>query len=134
MATFTDLQWALEQTPWKGGELPLLYRRGEQSKPTQLQLQEGWRQGTPLTYAWRPYKWELRLQDEIAPDFTIDEKDSHNARKAFEKAHPEKVEALIEAERERRAKSTKMQEKKAASPGPLFDTAEEPAAQGAAGQ
>lgn len=70
------------------------------------------------------YKWELRLQHEIAPDFTIDEQGSDDARKAFEEAHPEKVEELIEAERKRRAKNKKKQETEAKSPGPLFDSAD----------
>ena len=74
-------------------------------------------------HAGNAYKWELRLQDEIAPDFTIDEDDSDAARRTFEESHPEKVVALVEAERKRRAKNKKKkQQKEAASPGPLFDT------------
>jgi hypothetical protein len=80
------------------------------------------------------YKWELRLQDEIAPDFTIDEEGSDAARAAFEKEHPEKVDALVEAESKRREKNKKKQEKKADSPGPLFDAGSKPAGQGAAGR
>ncbi len=67
------------------------------------------------------YKWELRLQDEIASDFTIDEEGSDEARAAFEEKHPEKVEALVEAERKRREKNKKKQEKEAASPDLLSD-------------
>lgn len=78
------------------------------------------------------YKWELRLQDEIAPDFTIDEEGSDATRKAFEEAHPDKVEALVEAERKRREKKKKKQEKESGSPGPLFDAVEKRAAQGGA--
>ncbi len=69
------------------------------------------------------YKWELRLQDEIGPGFTIDEAGSDAARAAFEEAHPGKVEELIEAERRRREKNRKKQEKEAGSAGPLFDAA-----------
>ena len=67
------------------------------------------------------YKWELRLQDEIASDFTIDEEGSDVARTAFEKEFPEKVEELVEAERKRREKNIKKREKESASAGPLFD-------------
>ncbi len=80
------------------------------------------------------YKWELRVQDEIAPDFTIDEEGSDEARASFEKEQPEKVEALIEAERKRREKNKKKQAKEAASPGPLFDAGTEPAGQRAIGR
>ena len=69
------------------------------------------------------YKWELRLQNEIALDFTIDEESSDAARRALEETQPEKVEALVEAERKRRAKNKKKQQKEAVSPGPLFDAA-----------
>lgn len=78
------------------------------------------------------YQWELRLQDEITPDFTIDEQGSDAARQAFEEAHPEKVAALVEAERRRRAKNKKKQEKESGSPGPLFEAVEARAAQGGA--
>ena len=67
------------------------------------------------------YKWELRLQDEIASDFTIDEKGSDEARSAFEKEHPVKVEELVEAERKRRERNRKRRKKESASAGPLFD-------------
>ena len=85
-------------------------------------------------HAENAYKWELRLQDEIAPDFTINEDDSDAARRAFEEAQPEKVEALVEAERKRRAKNKKKQQKEAAGPGPLFDGGTGPAERGAAGR
>ena len=71
------------------------------------------------------YKWELRFQDEIAPDFTIDEVGSDEARRAFEKEYPEKVEELVEAERKRREKNRKKREKESASAGPLFDPSNE---------
>lgn len=71
------------------------------------------------------YKWELRLQDEIAPSFTIDEEGSDEARTAFEEEYPEKVEELVGAERKRREKNMKKQEKESASAGPLFDLSNE---------
>jgi hypothetical protein len=50
----------------------------------------------------KAFQWELRLQDEIRPDFTIDEVDSDAARKRFEAEHPEKVEELVTKEHQRR--------------------------------
>jgi hypothetical protein len=71
----------------------------------------------------KAYQWELRLQDEIGPDFKLDEpaRDAEQAytpawvqlssdayRAAFEAAHPDKVEALVAAEQKRREKKRKM--------------------------
>jgi hypothetical protein len=52
----------------------------------------------------KAYAWELRLQDEIRPDFTIDEPNSFQHRAAFLKAHPEEVEAAQTKEAQRRAR------------------------------
>jgi Eco57I restriction-modification methylase len=52
----------------------------------------------------KAYAWELRLQDEIRPDFTIDEPKSFEHRAAFLKAHPEEVEAAQTKEAQRRAR------------------------------
>jgi hypothetical protein len=53
----------------------------------------------------KAYEWELRLQDEIGPDFTIDEVNSDALRAQFTAEHPEKVKALIAAEYKRREKN-----------------------------
>lgn len=53
----------------------------------------------------RAYAWELRLQDEIRPDFAIDEAGSDDARAAFLAAFPEEAEAIREKERKRREKN-----------------------------
>jgi hypothetical protein len=55
----------------------------------------------------RAYEWELRLQDEIHPNFTIDEEgsdsaDSDKLRQAFFDAHPDKVEDIRADEYKRR--------------------------------
>ena len=53
----------------------------------------------------KAYQWELRLQDELRPDFTLDEQDkaaSDAARAAFEAAHPDLVEELVTKEHLRR--------------------------------
>lgn len=52
----------------------------------------------------RAYAWELRLQDEIKPDFTIDEADSDTCREAFLNAHPDKAGEIREKEMTRRTK------------------------------
>jgi hypothetical protein len=50
----------------------------------------------------RAYQWELRLQDEIRPDFTLDEPGSDAARAAFEAAEPKLVAELVAKEQQRR--------------------------------
>jgi hypothetical protein len=50
----------------------------------------------------KAYQWELRLQDELRPDFTLDEDGSDAARAAFEADHPDKVEELVTKEHQRR--------------------------------
>lgn len=50
----------------------------------------------------KAYQWELRLQDEVRPDFTIDEAGSDAARKAFKSQHADKVEELVTNEHQRR--------------------------------
>jgi hypothetical protein len=66
----------------------------------------------------KAYQWELRLQDEIRHDFTIDEPGSNAARKAFEAAHPDKVEELVSKEHQRRER------KRARSTGDETDDAD----------
>jgi hypothetical protein len=69
------------------------------------------------------YKWELRLQDEIGPDFKLDETGSDGYRAAFEQAHPDKVRELIAAEHKRRERKRKKEENNdtARGAGPLLD-------------
>ena len=55
----------------------------------------------------KAYQWELRLKDEIGPDFTINEQDSEALRAAFEKEHTDKVKELVKAEEKRRKKKQK---------------------------
>ena len=52
----------------------------------------------------KAYQWELRLKDEIRPDFTLDEPGSDAARAAFEAADPAQVKKLVAKELERRAR------------------------------
>lgn len=60
----------------------------------------------------KAYAWELRLQHEIKPDFTIDEPDSDAYRARFLAEHPDEAEAIREKERIRRERA----EKKKAQP------------------
>jgi Eco57I restriction-modification methylase len=55
----------------------------------------------------KAYEWELRLQDEVAPDFTIDEINSNELRKKFEQENPLVVEELKEKEEKRRERKRK---------------------------
>lgn len=77
----------------------------------------------------KAYAWELRLQDEIRPDFTIDETGSDAARTRFLAEHAGEAAAILAAEMKRRAR-------KAAQAGeedddlPLFEPdGEEPEAE-----
>jgi hypothetical protein len=58
----------------------------------------------------KAYKWELRLKDEISPDFTIDEQKSDKYRQTFEEENPELVNDLIEKEEKRRKRKRKKDE------------------------
>jgi hypothetical protein len=55
----------------------------------------------------KAYAWELRLQDEIRPDFNIDEPGADAARKAFLKSRAEKANAIREKEQERRERKAR---------------------------
>jgi hypothetical protein len=57
----------------------------------------------------KAYEWELRLQDEIAPDFTIDEANSDALRQLFEDENPDLVAILKEKEEKRRDRKYKKQ-------------------------
>ncbi|PKN56526.1 MAG: SAM-dependent methyltransferase [Deltaproteobacteria bacterium HGW-Deltaproteobacteria-14] len=52
----------------------------------------------------RAYAWELRLQDELAPDFTLPEPDAPLHRAAFLSAHPDEAQAIADKEQKRRAR------------------------------
>ncbi|MCU0660790.1 MAG: BREX-6 system adenine-specific DNA-methyltransferase PglX, partial [Myxococcota bacterium] len=58
----------------------------------------------------KTYQWELRLKDEIRPDFTIDEVGSDEYRAMFVEDHPELVQEIL-------AKEMKRRERKAAKAG-----------------
>jgi hypothetical protein len=55
----------------------------------------------------KAYAWELRLHDEIRPEFTIDEADSERARAAFLKLHADEAKAIRLKEHERRERKSR---------------------------
>ena len=72
----------------------------------------------------KAYAWELRLQDEIRSDFTIDEPGSNEARAAFLTAHEREAAEILARELKRREKK---QAKAEDEDGPVFDQeSEEP--------
>jgi hypothetical protein len=80
-------------------------------------------------YPAKAYAWELRLQDEIRPDFTIDEAGSDEARERFLADHAREAAEIEAAEKKRRERKAAKGGKEGGA-GPLFqedDEAEEPA-------
>ncbi|MCB9479332.1 MAG: hypothetical protein H6683_06590 [Deltaproteobacteria bacterium] len=67
------------------------------------------------------YRWELRLQDEIAPDFTIDEEGSDEYRARFLKEHPEEAQDIYDKEMTRRKRNARRENDVDDGVGPLFD-------------
>jgi SAM-dependent methyltransferase len=55
----------------------------------------------------KAYAWELRLQDEIRPDFPIDEIGSDEARAAFLRDHPAEAAEIREKEENRRERKAR---------------------------
>ena len=72
----------------------------------------------------KAYAWELRLQDEIRPDFTLDEAGSDEARARFLKGNGAKAREIEAAERKRRERKAAKAEDEG-SAGPLFEGTEE---------
>lgn len=77
----------------------------------------------------KAYAWELRLQDEIRPDFTIDEPRSNEARKRFLAEHEREAREILAKELRRREKKNAAADDDGGA-GPLFaqddDAPEEP--------
>ena len=71
----------------------------------------------------RAYAWELRLQDEIEPGFTIDEDGSDQAREAFLCDHPKEAAEIQGKEDKRRQRAQKKKQKQGADSGALFEHA-----------
>ncbi|MEH1791392.1 BREX-6 system adenine-specific DNA-methyltransferase PglX [Nostoc sp.] len=75
----------------------------------------------------KAYEWELRLQDEISEDFTIEETNSDTLRLAFARENPQLVREIIEKEEKRRERKRKKEETQEEDYGPLFEQEEEAA-------
>lgn len=71
-------------------------------------------------HAAKAYRWELRLQDEIRPDFTIDEDDSDVCRTRFLEEHLDEAAEILEKELKRRERKRARE-----SGGPLFEDQED---------
>lgn len=74
----------------------------------------------------KAYSWELRLQDEIRPDFTIDEPASDAARAKFLAEHPTEAAEILAAELRRRERKAAKVEEEESGPGELFESDDEP--------
>jgi hypothetical protein len=70
----------------------------------------------------KAYAWELRLQDEIRPDFTIDEPGSAEARANFLKEQEQDAREILAKELKRREKKRAHNDDSDAEP--LFEDAE----------
>lgn len=57
--TASDVMFELEQLPWEGGALVLTWERAAERLQRVLDLQPGWKRGSPLEFSWRPSKWGL---------------------------------------------------------------------------
>lgn len=55
--TASDVMYQLDQFPFEGGRLSLEVERDGTSIELQLELPAAWKQGTPLSFSWRPFKW-----------------------------------------------------------------------------
>jgi hypothetical protein len=71
----------------------------------------------------KAYAWELRLQHEIKPEFTIDEPDSDASRTRFLTEHPEEAAGIREKEDIRRERAEKKKQQADADDGADNDDA-----------
>jgi len=73
----------------------------------------------------KAYAWELRLQDEIGPDFLIEEPGSAVARERFLRELEKAAEEIRNKEQKRREKKQAKEEEKEAGDGPLLNHLED---------
>ena len=71
-------------------------------------------------YSAKAYAWELRLQDEIRPDFMINEPGSDEARVTFLKEHEREAKDIVAKEVKRREKKDAKTDDEGGA-GPLFE-------------
>jgi hypothetical protein len=72
----------------------------------------------------KAYAWELRLQDEIGPDFKINEPDSDACRERFLREHPAEAAAIREKEEQRRKRKAAKEEAEESSDESVEDALE----------
>jgi hypothetical protein len=72
----------------------------------------------------RAHAWELRLQDELRPDFTIEEANASEHRARFVSEHPALVRANIEKEEKRRERKSQRDEPSESSESEVGEEAE----------
>ncbi|HVJ90607.1 MAG TPA: hypothetical protein VM580_12450, partial [Labilithrix sp.] len=58
----------------------------------------------------KAYAWELRLKDEIGPDFLIEEADAAEHRARFVEDHPDEVREILAKEMQRRERKKRKEE------------------------
>lgn len=59
IASAADLMFALDSIPTTQRSADMDLLRDEQATQLSLKLNKNWREGTPLSFAWRPFKWGL---------------------------------------------------------------------------
>lgn len=59
IATFTDVQFALEAARSHATEIALQVKRDGEERAITLEVPAGWKRGDALTFSWRPLKWGL---------------------------------------------------------------------------
>jgi hypothetical protein len=55
----SDLSFVLQELPKGATELSLTYLRAGEERTARVELTADWKRGTPLSFSWRPFKWEL---------------------------------------------------------------------------
>ncbi|MGK0219385.1 MAG: putative metalloprotease with PDZ domain, partial [Planctomycetota bacterium] len=55
--TASDVMFELDKFPYEGGRLNLEVQRDGERQRLLLDLPAAWKQGTPLSFSWRPFKW-----------------------------------------------------------------------------
>jgi len=84
-----------------------------------------WRTGASgSNHPAKAFAWELRLQDEIRPDFTIDEVGSNEARAAYLRTHAATLRPAREKERMRRERKTVKEDERDAAEADSADAGE----------
>ncbi|MEM7168463.1 MAG: Trx7/PDZ domain-containing (seleno)protein [Planctomycetota bacterium] len=60
IASYSDVQMALHRAPHAATELVVEIKRRNARQTVKLVLSKDWKIGSPLTFSWRPSKWDLQ--------------------------------------------------------------------------